>query len=228
MTVQLASPKRPSLEGTCCSDAACEAGNTELGALVLCNMSHLATWQGHPRVGVDHAVAAQGWAIRTDDKPLQAYAADVAARAYAAAGEYRACMEELGAAQAALASSDGSPTLVHFYDESLHASVRGLCLLQFNRPMESVAASRAALAALDPAFVRNVAMTTLDLGGAYAKFGRPDEAAAEVTKAATLAGRNRSTRLIGEIQSARRELEPWSDTRAVKELDGVLAEAGIT
>jgi hypothetical protein len=187
MTVQLASPKRPSLEGTCCSDAACEAGNTELGALVLCNMSHLATWQGHPRVGVDHAVAAQGWAIRTDDKPLQAYAADVAARAYAAAGEYRACMEELGAAQAALASSDGSPTLVHFYDESLHASVRGLCLLQFNRPMESVAASRAALA-----------------------------------------GRNRSTRLIGEIQSARRELEPWSDTRAVKELDGVLAEAAIT
>lgn len=30
-------------------------------------MSHLATWQGNPRIGVDHAVAAQGWAKRSDD-----------------------------------------------------------------------------------------------------------------------------------------------------------------
>jgi hypothetical protein len=40
--------------------AAHDAQDTELGALVLCFMSHLATWQGRPRVGIDHAVAAQG------------------------------------------------------------------------------------------------------------------------------------------------------------------------
>ncbi|MGH3702073.1 MAG: hypothetical protein ACRDQY_22015 [Pseudonocardiaceae bacterium] len=34
-----------------------EAENTGLGALVLCEMSHLATWQGIPRTGIDHAVA---------------------------------------------------------------------------------------------------------------------------------------------------------------------------
>ena len=38
-----------------------EAENTALGAAVLCQMSHLATWQGRPRVSIDHAVAAQGW-----------------------------------------------------------------------------------------------------------------------------------------------------------------------
>ncbi|MGH9194854.1 MAG: hypothetical protein ACRD1T_03835 [Acidimicrobiia bacterium] len=44
-----------------------EAQNVELGAFVLCNMSHLATWQHKPRIGIDHAVAAGEWAKRTDD-----------------------------------------------------------------------------------------------------------------------------------------------------------------
>jgi hypothetical protein len=44
-----------------------EAENTGLGALVLCESSHLATWQGKPRIGIDHAVAAGQWADRTDD-----------------------------------------------------------------------------------------------------------------------------------------------------------------
>ena len=43
-------------------------------------MSHLATWQGKPRMGIDHAVAAGEWAKRTDDLLLRAYAADVGPR----------------------------------------------------------------------------------------------------------------------------------------------------
>lgn len=35
-----------------------EAENTGLGALVLCEMSSLATWQSKPRIGIDHAVVA--------------------------------------------------------------------------------------------------------------------------------------------------------------------------
>ncbi|MBV9160792.1 MAG: hypothetical protein JO309_09305 [Pseudonocardiales bacterium] len=35
-----------------------EAENIELGAIVLCGMSHLATWQRKPRTGIAHAVAA--------------------------------------------------------------------------------------------------------------------------------------------------------------------------
>jgi hypothetical protein len=63
--------------------AAHEAQDVELGAFVLCNMSQMATWQGRPWVGIDHAAAAQGWAQRTDSPSLRAYAADVAARAFA-------------------------------------------------------------------------------------------------------------------------------------------------
>jgi hypothetical protein len=37
-----------------------EAENTGLGAFVLCEMSHLATWQGKPRIGIDEAARLLG------------------------------------------------------------------------------------------------------------------------------------------------------------------------
>ena len=58
-------------------------------------MSHLATWRGQPRVGINHAVAAQGWAAQTDEPRLQAYADDVAARAYAKVGQSTSCLRQL-------------------------------------------------------------------------------------------------------------------------------------
>lgn len=42
--------------------AAHDVQNVELVAYTLCTMSQLATWQGKPRVGIDHAVAAAVWA----------------------------------------------------------------------------------------------------------------------------------------------------------------------
>lgn len=68
--------------------AAHEASNTELGALTLCHMSYSAIWQGRPRLAFDHAVAAVSWAHRTPDHALQANTSDMAARAFAAAGDY--------------------------------------------------------------------------------------------------------------------------------------------
>jgi hypothetical protein len=67
-------------------------------------MSHLATWQGRPRVGIDQAVAAQGWARQTDNPSLRAYAANVAARVFAREGDAHACMRELAQARAELAA----------------------------------------------------------------------------------------------------------------------------
>ena len=97
--------------------AAHEAENTELGIFVLCNLSHLATWRGQPRVAIDHAVAAQGWAGETDDLLLRAYVADVGARAYATAGRRRACIEKLGSIPDNIEHTVHTPatSLVYFY-----------------------------------------------------------------------------------------------------------------
>src|SRR5262249_16698603 len=62
--------------------AAHDAQNAELVTYILCAMSQLATWQGKPRVGIDHAVAAAVWAHQADSPLARAYAADVAVGAY--------------------------------------------------------------------------------------------------------------------------------------------------
>ena len=64
--------------------AAHDAQNVELVTYILCTMSHLATWQGKPRIGIDHAVAAAVWAEQAQNPIARAYAADVAVRAYVA------------------------------------------------------------------------------------------------------------------------------------------------
>jgi hypothetical protein len=106
-----------------------EAQNTGLGAFVLCMMSQLATWQGKPRIGIDHAVAAGQWADRTGDMRLRANTADVAARAYAADGQRDACLAALDTAHTALTAADDQTPSYSDLDEAIHVSVRGECHL---------------------------------------------------------------------------------------------------
>ncbi len=204
--------------------AAHEARNTELGALILGNLAQTAIWQGHPRVAVDYASAAVAWAWRTPDRALQANTGDMAARACAAAGEYDACMTELDRAAGALALRDDRPSLSYWYDEAFLASIRGQCLLHVQRPAEALAIIGPSVATLDPALsVRNLAMTMVDLGSAYIQHGEIEEAARALGQASELAVRNRSVRLAIHLRDARQQLEPWTDTPAVRELDETMA-----
>jgi hypothetical protein len=126
-----------------------EAQNIGLGAFVLCEMSHLATWQGRPRFGIDHAVAAGQWAHRTDDLLLRAYTADVAARAYAADGQRDACLTALDTAHTTLtAASDQIPSLLSTYDEAIHIAHRGLCHLELREGQPAVEYTQQSLESL--------------------------------------------------------------------------------
>jgi tetratricopeptide (TPR) repeat protein/transcriptional regulator with XRE-family HTH domain len=210
--------------------AAHEARNTELGALVLCNLAQTAIWQDRPRLAVDHAVAAVAWAHRTPDHRLQANAGDMAARAYAAAGDYDAAMAGLHQAETALSAVRGEPSVVDWYDDAFLTGIRGQCLLTLHRPDEAVAIIAPAAASLDEGVsVRNLAMTTVDLATAYTEQGEVEAAARALTRAGQLAARNRSVRLAARWGSARRGLEPWADAPAVRELDeqlGTLRRTG--
>jgi tetratricopeptide (TPR) repeat protein len=204
--------------------AAHEARNTELGALILGNLAQTAIWQDRPRLAVDHASAAVAWAWRTPDRALQANTCDMAARAYAAAGEYDACMTELDRAAGALALRDDHPSLSYWYDEAFLASIHGQCLLDLRRPAEALAIIGPSVTALDSAMsVRNLAMTIIDLGSAHIQHGEIEEGARALGRASELAVRNRSVRLATHLGSARQHLEPWKDTPAVRELDEKMA-----
>ncbi|MGH3720961.1 MAG: hypothetical protein ACRDRI_19355 [Pseudonocardiaceae bacterium] len=135
-----------------------EAQNIELGVWVLCDMSHVATWQGTPRTGIDHAIAAEQWANRIGDMLGRAYTADVAARAYAADGQRDACLTALDTAHTALTTAGGqAPGYVYLYDEAIHMKIRGACHLELHDAQRAADYIQQSFKTLDPSFTRETA-----------------------------------------------------------------------
>jgi tetratricopeptide (TPR) repeat protein len=204
-----------------------EAENTGLGAFVLCEMSHLATWQGKPRIGIDHAVAAGQWADRTDDLRLRAYTADVAARAYAADGQRDACLSALDTAHTVLTGADDNAPSYTTYNEADCISIRGGCHLELGEPDRAVFYQRQALTVLDRSFSRDVALSTIGLGEAYVQCTEIDEAARLLGDAGEMAAGHSSVRLIERLVQARADMQRWQDTVAVRALDERLRGYGV-
>jgi hypothetical protein len=211
--------------------AAHEAQDTELGALVLCHMSHLATWQRHPRIGIDHALAAQGWTLQTADPLLRAYASDVAARAYAMEGERTPCLIELDRAEQfiSVAESRGTPprSMAYFYGRGQLDATRSQCLLQLGEPGPAITVGHAAMSSIGPSFVRNRAFSALRVGGAYLASGEIDQAARVLGDVARLAAQNGSARLMEEFRATWGQLRPWARTHEVRDLDDLVSGYGL-
>jgi transcriptional regulator with XRE-family HTH domain len=207
-----------------------EAHNTELGALVLCNLSHLATWRRQPRTGIDHALAAIGWANQTDDARLRAYAYDVAARAYAMDRQDRATHKAIEQARAAFADGDErTDTYAYFFSAGQLASTESVCYLQLGQADKGIEAAKRSLTGIDGSFVRNLALTSLRLGICYLHREEPDvdRGASAIADAVRLAAHNRSVRLVERLQWGWRELESWHDTPAAKNVRDQMLHYGI-
>lgn len=207
--------------------AAQDARNVELAIYALCMMSHSASEQGKGYAGIDSAAAAQRLAGKTGDLLLQACIAERFASAYGVDGQHKESMTEFDRALAGLALPTGqrSPeSPVYWFDEGLVASRQGDCLLRQNKPVEAAASYHTALQLFDDSFVRGIAFGALRLGAAHLQAGEIEEAARIITEAALLATKNRSIRLMHEVRAVRARMEPWKDTRAVRELDERLGE----
>ncbi len=205
-----------------------EAENSELGTIVLCGMSHLATWQRKPRIGIDHAVAAEQWANRTGDMRLRAYCADIAAKASSHDGQRDACLLALDAAEPTLArTGEQQSGFVYFYGKGAHTLNRGQCHLKLGDAQRAADYAQQSLAALDPSFTRLVAFASVNLGRAYAGSGEIDDAARLFGDAGEIAAHNSSARLIERLRQARADLQPWANTAAVRTLDDRLASYGV-
>ncbi len=205
-----------------------EAENVELGAIILCGMSHSAVWQGKPRIGIDHAAAAREWANRAADMGLRAYCADIAAKAYSAAGQRDECLMALDTAETMLARTGGQQSdFIYFYGEGAHTLNCGQCHLKLRDAERAADYAQQSLATLDPSFTRLVAFTSVNLGRAYTQSGEIDEAARLLGNAGEIAARYSSVRLIKVLRQSRAELEPWQDSSAVRTLDDHLASYGV-
>jgi tetratricopeptide (TPR) repeat protein len=206
--------------------AAHDAENVELVTYILCTMSHLATWQGKPRVGIDHAVAAAVWADQTHSSLARAYAADVAVRAYAADNQPHKCRETLDGEYAALQEARADePTASwwYFYDESFYWGTESECSLKLRRPDAAMDALDKSLTLVDPANLHNYAFGLLFRAEARIQQADITEASSIVGDVARLAAGSASQRITQRITSLRGLLTPWERTKPVRELDNQLA-----
>jgi tetratricopeptide (TPR) repeat protein len=203
-----------------------DAQNVELVTYVLCTMSHLATWQSKPRVGIDHAVAAQVWAAQTGSPRASAYAADRAARAFAADRQADDCRRVLDAEGVALADcrpDTSEPSWWYFYDESFYWSTQSECALFLGNADAALAAADRAVTLIDPANIHNLAFRTLFRAEAHVQKRDVAEAARAIGEAAILASVNTSQRISQRITTLRAALAPAQRTKPVRELDDILA-----
>ncbi|WP_141718051.1 hypothetical protein [Nocardia altamirensis] len=202
-----------------------EAEDSDLGSYMLCHLSQLATWQRRPRVAVDYAVAARSWVAQSEDRHLRAYVAIRNAEALALADQRSPCLAALDEAEALLAGLEPchpSESRAYFMGEGIMHSYRGNCLAVQGDAAPAAEASRRALAIMPETYTRDRAVTLLELERALIQLDDIEEAADTVQQAAELAERNRSPRLAVAILDGRQLLSPWSDTRAVRELNELL------
>ncbi|MBV9011005.1 MAG: hypothetical protein JO272_02950 [Pseudonocardiales bacterium] len=206
--------------------AAHDAQNLELVTRALCSMSYLATCQGKPRVGIDHAIAAHSWAAQTSNPRIEGYAAERAAIAFAVDRQEGACRKKLDAAQAAIArfgTDADDPRWHYFFNESFFWGTASDCALRLGDPDRALETASKSLAIADPADVHNRAFRMLFHADAFTQKGEIDEASRALGEAVTLTATHTSSRIRQRITELRMALAPWQDSRPVRELDDLMA-----
>ena len=207
--------------------AAYRAGNNDLVAYTLSAASQLAAVRQRPRHAVDHAQAALQAAKASGSPYAVAYAADVTARAYAAAGQVGRCQGALDREREALELiSDDTPRAPwwYFYDRSFYWGTESECALRLNMPVDASDAARRSLGLVTPLNLHNSALTLAFRAEALIKQQEYDEACVTLADSARLTTLNSSRRIARRVDLLRRQLRVADDSPAVRELDEKLEE----
>ncbi|WP_067475445.1 helix-turn-helix domain-containing protein [Nocardia amamiensis] len=209
-------------------NAAHEAANPSLTALVLCNMSLAATRGGRPGVGVDHAMAAAYWADRSDDRYLLAYARDMAAEAHAELRQAHECRTALDEAREIIERAAYTHLPTYVYDPALNAGFAAECLIKLGVGNHAVTAANRCVELIDPAFALSRGFADVGLGTALCLIGEADEAARIIARTADTALTHGSARLTSEVRAARDTISHTAPGSAsLRELDTKLTAHGL-
>ena len=207
--------------------AAYRAGNNDLVTYTLAAASQLAASRRRPTQAIDHAQAALVAGRASGSTYAIAYAADVAARAYASAGQAGRCQSSLDREMEALIQiRDDTPRAPwwYFYDRSFYWGTESECALRLDMPVDASDAAQRALGLLAPANCHNSALTLAFRAEALIAQNEITEACENLADSARLTTLNSSRRISARIVTLRRELDFARGTEAVRELDEKLAE----
>jgi hypothetical protein len=206
--------------------AADRAGNADLVSYALSASSQLALAQGEPRDAIDHAQAAQQAARGSGSPFAVAYAADITARAYAAAGQVARCQAALDRERAALGEiGPDTPQAPwwYFYGRAFYWGTESECALRLGMAVDASDAAGRSLVLAAPANLHNSALTLAFQAEALIRQGEIENACQQLADAARLTTINSSRRIARRIERLRAQLRAADGTAAVRELDEKLA-----
>jgi len=207
--------------------AANRAGNDELVTSTLGATSYLALAANRPRRAIEHAQAARRVAKGSASPYAMAYAADIAARAYAAAGQAGRCRAALDQEEDELGwITDRTPrsSWWGFYDRAFYWGTRSECALTLGLPVDASDAARTALALADPQNVHSNACAMAFCTEALIRQGEVGEACETLADMARLATMHSSKRIARQVDELRAHMRAAEGTAAVRDLDSKLAE----
>jgi hypothetical protein len=101
-----------------------------------------------------------------------------------------------------------------------------VALARLQRPQAAQQVLESALASLDPEVIKTRPRLMAALATAHVRQGSIDEACRLGSEALELAARQQVAPNLQDVRRLRVDLEPWRNTRAVRELDEQLALAG--
>jgi transcriptional regulator with XRE-family HTH domain len=163
------------------------AADPALAAFVLGpNLSFVATYGGNAALGVERAYGAIGWARRSGNRRLSAFAMAIGARAHARLGEATLCLDLLDQAEGELDrhTADGADgSWLSVFDRSALDGHRGSCLLELGKPDRALGPLAEQDVAAPERFVRNRVIWQLDRIEALLRLHETDQACTELLAA---------------------------------------------
>jgi transcriptional regulator with XRE-family HTH domain len=204
--------------------AADEGNDRALGAYVLGCRGVVEIYGGQPETGLQLAQAALSRGRSAVTATTQAWLHRVEALALAALGEADPCSAALHSAEEAISrsSTDEDPAWIYHFNRSQLAGQKGACYVRLHRPQDAREALGEALTTLSPEFVRDRSLHLTHLASAFAQQGEIEEACRRAAQSLEIVVQTGSARELRRLREFRRELEEFSDSRAVKELDAQL------
>ncbi len=209
---------------TIASRAAAQSGDRELAAITLAIRAFRAAYSGDPAAGVAFAAAASD-AARGAHPRTRGWVSAVESEMHATGGDERETMRALAAAEDALGEPmpETSWKGIGAFTPAKLTAYRGGALMRLHRYGPAQAALLQALGQLEPVQAKHRCTAHVDLADAYARDGRPDQAASHAGLALDIIDQTRhaeSLRRVAAVHAAVRR----TGTPAARDLGSRLAE----
>src|SRR6266508_4372717 len=196
------------------------AGWLSFSAYVLGCRGVVEIYGGEPETGLQYAQAALHRGASAVTATTQAWLYRVEALALAALDEADRCSAALDRDEQAIerSSADEDPPWIYHFDRSQLAGQKGACYVRLHRPQAAREALGEALTTLGPEFVRDRSLHLTNLASAFAQQGEVEESCRRATQSLEIVTQTGSARELRRLRELRHELDPFDDTRAVKDL----------